>query len=842
MWCWHRIRESESGLCPACRTPYGEDPHQFTALDVEEVLKANKEKEKEKREQQRNNSASSTNASTNNAMGEAESIAALEVPKDRSSLANMRVIRRNLVYAVGLPPSIANEDTLRKPEYFGQYGKIAKIVLNRSQTVTPEGGDPRRASASAYVTFVHKEDTLSCILALDGFYLENRNIRASYGTSKYCSAFIKNVRCNNPECTYLHEMGAAEDTFTKQEIQAGYVTSGRDVLARQQQIVAEQLAAQQQQAAAGITSGGVPMPPRKRVGGGGPSGTGKASTHPIFPPPEFDEPAKLPPSVSVSAPVPVGGVIPRSASASIMTPAQQAALLNPATISAKLGRPTAMALAAGSNSSAPTPTSIKSVVVTPALPTPQPIRKTQSTGAASTSASSVAAISAAATTAASVVAGGRSLSKDSSDFPAVLTPLTPLKRITKASPTPVKSNVAEEKQGASRNGKKPVSSNRTTVRVATTTTSKIASPVSSDKPSEIDTISENLIGGELIGPPPLKSSIGADSSDSLASLGGLPVPLDYFSGNRSPAVANMLSSTSGLSSSLGGEIFTGSLSGTRGNSSSSMVIGGGSSLLGGIPLTQSASSDSGVAVGDTILRGSSCSTSLWSSGGPASLSSNHGIVSGSSIGNSGVIGSNRSNNTTSSNNSTSALASILGVNLPTGSGSLQESSSLWSPAPQPPPRRDHGLLSTLNESSIEQQNRGLLELSGPSLEHGSSLIGGVPIGGMGLAGLGTIGSGNTVGNAKSDIALLQSLLPGVHITTDTSPAFGSTASGWTPPGSNAQGYMSSDFGGNNGASAYGIPAGTRNNPMPSAPGSSIGTIGQGSGQLNRQRQGSSGLW
>ena len=43
-------------------------------------------------------------------------------------------------------------------------------------------------------------------------------------------------------------MGEAEDTFTKQEIQAGYVTSGRDVLARQQQIVAQALS---QRAAAG---------------------------------------------------------------------------------------------------------------------------------------------------------------------------------------------------------------------------------------------------------------------------------------------------------------------------------------------------------------------------------------------------------------------------------------------------------------------------------------------------------------------------------------------------------------------------------------------------------------
>jgi CCR4-NOT transcription complex subunit 4 len=142
----------------------------------------------------------------------------------------------------------------------------------------------------AHISFLQiQEDTLACILALDGFYLENRNIRASYGTSKYCSAFIKNVRCNNPECTYLHEMGAVEDTFTKQEIQAGYVTSGRDVLARQQQIVQQALSASSQG-----TSG---TAPRRRVGGGGPSGTGKASSNPAFPAPEYDEPTKPAPTL-----------------------------------------------------------------------------------------------------------------------------------------------------------------------------------------------------------------------------------------------------------------------------------------------------------------------------------------------------------------------------------------------------------------------------------------------------------------------------------------------------------------------------------------------------------------
>eukprot|EP00540_Astrosyne_radiata_P019268 CAMPEP_0116845262 /NCGR_PEP_ID=MMETSP0418-20121206/13163_1 /TAXON_ID=1158023 /ORGANISM="Astrosyne radiata, Strain 13vi08-1A" /LENGTH=162 /DNA_ID=CAMNT_0004476341 /DNA_START=348 /DNA_END=833 /DNA_ORIENTATION=- len=162
MWCWHRIRESESGLCPACRTPYGDDPHEFSAVDVEEVLKANKEKaaaEKRERERLRQQSISGSGSdvgSDGEGAGGGLGRGQMDLPKDRTQLANMRVIRRNLVYAVGLPPPIASEETLRRPEYFGQYGKLSKIVLNRNNTTT---GDPRRASASAYVTFVHKEDT-----------------------------------------------------------------------------------------------------------------------------------------------------------------------------------------------------------------------------------------------------------------------------------------------------------------------------------------------------------------------------------------------------------------------------------------------------------------------------------------------------------------------------------------------------------------------------------------------------------------------------------------------------------------------------------------------------------
>jgi CCR4-NOT transcription complex subunit 4 len=771
MWCWHRIRESETGLCPACRTPYGEDPHQFTALDVEDVLKANKEaaaaakRERQREQHQQLNGASLE--STGGGIGDdGFGATAMDVPKDRSLLANTRVIRRNLVYAVGLSPAIAREDILQKPEYFGQYGKIAKIVLNRAQTVSAEGNDPRRASASAYVTFVHKQDTLACILALDGFYLENRNIRASYGTSKYCSAFIKNVRCNNPDCTYLHDMGAAEDTFTKQEIQAGYVTSGRDVLARQQQILAEQMKQQQ------MSAGGVHSHPRKRVGAGGPSGTGKASANPVFPAPEFDEQAKQAPPL---VPPPVGVARAASIQANLI-PAQQAAMLNPATISAKLGRAASVGTTQAQSDRSP---------VLGAAPASQ--RK-----------------SIAATTAASVVAGaGRVKDIAEPQQHSSLTALTPLKRSTAKSGTAAKPPPhAEEKLPTIRNGKKASKVNA--AKAALTTGSKSASNSTSN--------SVNSIGGDVIGTnfksEKFSGSTGSvDSTSNIDLLGGIPIPI------ASSTCVSSRENRGGVASLLGGEVFDGLLSG--GNANKSAI---GSSKIGGAPFMAPCSS---CTTGDTpTLQGST--SSLWSSGGY------DGPVSGSS----GIIGSHIAK--PDGDNSTSALASILGINLPTGSGSLQESPSLWTstlPAPPGP-----SPLSTLNGSAGQQippvggSNMRMGGAPQSFSNSGGSLIGGVPIGGGSMLGSsGPFGGGS---GSKSDIALLQSLLPGVHITSDTNAfGFGARNQNWNAPG---QPLGSEHLPPQGNWSGVG---GSHARPQ----GSTMGTIGQNSGR-QASNQGSSGIW
>lgn len=47
-------------------------------------------------------------------------------------------------------------------------------------------------------------------------------VKASLGTTKYCSYFLKSMQCPKPECMYLHELGDEAASFTKEEMQVWF--------------------------------------------------------------------------------------------------------------------------------------------------------------------------------------------------------------------------------------------------------------------------------------------------------------------------------------------------------------------------------------------------------------------------------------------------------------------------------------------------------------------------------------------------------------------------------------------------------------------------------------------
>ncbi|KAF2452785.1 RING/Ubox like zinc-binding domain-containing protein, partial [Lineolata rhizophorae] len=203
-FCYNNIKTTLNGLCPACRRPYDDSTIEWKKISPEEMAmhKADLAQQAKKKAAARQKEAQKR---------EADSLS-------RKHLAGLRVVQRNLVYVTGLAPTISENElleTLRGDQYFGRYGKIIKIVVSKSKETSHH-----QQSIGVYVTYARKEDAATCIAAVDGSQNYGRTLRAQYGTTKYCSAFLRNETCNNRNCMFLHEPADENESFTRQDLSA----------------------------------------------------------------------------------------------------------------------------------------------------------------------------------------------------------------------------------------------------------------------------------------------------------------------------------------------------------------------------------------------------------------------------------------------------------------------------------------------------------------------------------------------------------------------------------------------------------------------------------------------
>ncbi|KAI5187029.1 CCR4-NOT transcription complex subunit 4 [Nematocida homosporus] len=166
---------------------------------------------------------------------------------DKEDLQNIRVLQRNLVYAVGIPAEFAREEILCSRSLFGGFGEIVKVVLSRrlsnsggnsnsnssnssgssssssgnrvsSNSSSNRVGGSKEEMFSAYITYLKEECAAEAIREMDSFRLGDRIVRCTFGTTKYCSFFLRGIKCSNDGCLYLHEKGRVEDSFARDQM------------------------------------------------------------------------------------------------------------------------------------------------------------------------------------------------------------------------------------------------------------------------------------------------------------------------------------------------------------------------------------------------------------------------------------------------------------------------------------------------------------------------------------------------------------------------------------------------------------------------------------------------
>lgn len=202
-FCFNNLKNNLSGLCPACRRPYDDKDVKWKVVTREEEaeFRANIQKNQKKRaSEQRQKEVQKREAEREN----------------RKNLQGVRVVQKNLVYVTGLTPTVREDEllkTLRKPEFFGQYGNIQKISISNRKS-----SDGQQQSLGIYVTFEKKEDAAKCIAAVNGSQNGDRVLKAQLGTTKYCSAWLRHEQCGNRQCMFLHELGDEEDSYSRQDL------------------------------------------------------------------------------------------------------------------------------------------------------------------------------------------------------------------------------------------------------------------------------------------------------------------------------------------------------------------------------------------------------------------------------------------------------------------------------------------------------------------------------------------------------------------------------------------------------------------------------------------------
>lgn len=187
-----------NGKCPACRQDFEESKFRHEAVRPqktrEKVDKKKNNDNKEKERPDRGGPKRNRNEKTREGRGK------------RGDLSELRIVQKNVVHVIGLMPSIAKPEVLKRSEFFGQYGKLSRVTVSKVPMQAKMGGGSNNTSPvySAYLTFERQEDAQIAIEAVDGYTMGNHMLRANFGTTKYCKKFLEGEKCERKDCIFLH--------------------------------------------------------------------------------------------------------------------------------------------------------------------------------------------------------------------------------------------------------------------------------------------------------------------------------------------------------------------------------------------------------------------------------------------------------------------------------------------------------------------------------------------------------------------------------------------------------------------------------------------------------------
>lgn len=132
-----------------------------------------------------------------------------------------------LTYLHIVPVTFSSHQTLaylKSPDQFGRFGKILKLFFSRRAAIPgpPIPGAPVPSSSAGpyvpvnvYINYSSAAEANACIAAIDGTVTpDGHKLKATWGTTRYCPAYLRGVRCTNENCMQAHEPGEELESGT----------------------------------------------------------------------------------------------------------------------------------------------------------------------------------------------------------------------------------------------------------------------------------------------------------------------------------------------------------------------------------------------------------------------------------------------------------------------------------------------------------------------------------------------------------------------------------------------------------------------------------------------------
>ncbi|CAD8191231.1 unnamed protein product [Paramecium octaurelia] len=128
--------------------------------------------------------------------------------QNKTQLAEIRIICKNLIYVIGLAPSIAKEESI-----LGSMAKSKNQQQFRATPLIPLHMLPiLHTEMSKKHQWLFQYTLYLKFMACERFPLHDRYVKASFGTTKYCTNFLKGQQCKIKDCVYLHQHPKDKET------------------------------------------------------------------------------------------------------------------------------------------------------------------------------------------------------------------------------------------------------------------------------------------------------------------------------------------------------------------------------------------------------------------------------------------------------------------------------------------------------------------------------------------------------------------------------------------------------------------------------------------------------